>query len=144
MSAALIFAAVLAWVYAAPNPAPNTPAITPESGRVVPNISYCRGAGADLKLDLYLPQPLEDRPAPLAVYLHGGGWQEGDKTWIGRILPADTLTARGYAVAAVDYRLAPGYSWPAPLEDAECAIRFLRSPPTNRPAPLRHPQRTPQ
>ncbi|HUS16835.1 MAG TPA: alpha/beta hydrolase, partial [Chloroflexia bacterium] len=74
----------------------------------------------------YLPQSLGAGPAPIAVYIHGGGWQEGDKTWITRILPAERLVARGYAVAAIDYRLAPRYAWPAPLADVKCAIRFLR------------------
>jgi len=123
----LLLMAWVIWVYAAPNPAPNAPEIGPEMGRVTTNLTYCRGGAADLKLDLYQPQPLEGRPAPVAVYLHGGGWQEGDKTWIGRILPAPALTARGYAVAAVDYRLAPRYPWPAPIQDAKCAVRFLRS-----------------
>ncbi|MDQ2805992.1 MAG: alpha/beta hydrolase [Chloroflexota bacterium] len=123
----ILLKAPIAWIYAAPNPAPSTPKIGPEMGRVSANLTYCRGGAADLKLDLYLPQPLEGRPAPVAVYLHGGGWQDGDKTWIGRILPATALTTRGYAVAAVDYRLAPRYPWPAPINDAKCALRFLRS-----------------
>ncbi len=123
----ILIAAPIAWVYAAPNPAPSTPLIGPELGRVTVNLTYCRGGAADLRLDLYQPQPLEGRPAPLAVYVHGGGWQEGDKTWIERILPAAALTTRGYAVAALDYRLAPHYPWPAPIADAKCAIRFLRS-----------------
>ncbi|MGI8588668.1 MAG: alpha/beta hydrolase fold domain-containing protein [Chloroflexia bacterium] len=123
----LLLGVPLAWVYAAPNPAPSTPRVTPESGIVRANLTYCRGGDADLKLDLYLPQPLDAGPVPVAVYVHGGGWQEGDKTWITRILPAERLVARGYAVAALDYRLAPRYPWPAPINDAKCAIRFLRA-----------------
>ena len=37
------------------------------------------------------------------------------------------LNELGYVVASIDYRLAPAAQWPAPLDDAECAIRFLRT-----------------
>jgi len=39
----------------------------------------------------------------------------------------DALTARGFAVASIDYRLAPAARWPAPLLDARCAVRFLQA-----------------
>jgi acetyl esterase/lipase len=115
------------WYLSRGAPALSYPHVSAESGIVRSNLIYCMAGGVSLPLDLYLPPPLESSPAPLAVYVHGGGWQEGDKTWIDRVLPADRLVARGYAVASVDYRLAPRYHWPAPIEDVKCAIRFLRA-----------------
>jgi acetyl esterase/lipase len=35
--------------------------------------------------------------------------------------------ARGYAVASIDYRLAPKHKFPAAVEDAKCAVRYLRA-----------------
>ncbi len=37
------------------------------------------------------------------------------------------LISRGYLVAAINYRLAPEYKFPAQIEDVKCAIRFLRA-----------------
>lgn len=72
-------------------------------------------------------------PAPLVVFIHGGGWMGGDK---GGINPRDLkeLRENGIAVAAINYRLVPqaqeaGIRPPVkgPLEDAARAIQFLRS-----------------
>lgn len=62
---------------------------------------------------------------PLAVFVHGGGWSAGDKRGIQ--LGGPELLARGYAVASLDYRLAPQSKWPAQIEDVKCAIRYLRA-----------------
>jgi len=42
-------------------------------------------------------------------------------------LIARTLTQRGILVAAVNYRLAPQYPWPAQIDDVKCAVRYLRA-----------------
>ena len=38
----------------------------------------------------------------------------------------ETLASAGYAVASVNYRLAPQFKFPAQIEDVKCAIRYLR------------------
>ena len=56
-----------------------------------------------LKLDLYKPLGDNNPHRPLAVLVHGGSWLTGcktDMTWL-----AKELVGRGYAVAAVNYRL---------------------------------------
>jgi len=63
--------------------------------------------------------------APCVLVIHGGGWDSGERSEmepLNRFLVAD-----GYAVASIDYRLAPLYQYPAPVEDVEAAIAFLRS-----------------
>ncbi len=122
-----LLGAGLFWTFGYQMSTDSTPHVLAESGIVQANVTYCTGNGIDLKLDLYLPPPLTAAPAPVAVYVHGGGWQEGDKNWIDRVLPADRLVARGYVVAALNYRLAPRHTWPAQIEDAKCAIRYLRA-----------------
>jgi acetyl esterase/lipase len=94
------------------------------------NITYCTANGVALKMDLYFPKASNTDPTPTVVFVHGGGWKQGDKsmppgTW--RRSVVEELTARGYLVAAPNYRLAPGYLWPAQIEDVKCAIRYLRA-----------------
>jgi len=67
-------------------------------------------------------------PVPLVVYLHGGGWTIGsleshDKLW--RRLAAGS----GAALLAIDYRLAPEHPWPASVDDAVAALRWVASAP---------------
>ena len=99
----------------------------PDAGPLVDNVTYCTVGGVELKLDLFLAKPSYRGPRPLLVYVHGGGWTEGDKTWVDRIMSSGELALHGYTVAAVNYRLAPRHPWPAQIEDVKCAIRFLRA-----------------
>jgi acetyl esterase/lipase len=77
----------------------------------------------DQVLDLHLP----DGPGPhsLFVLIHGGGWVSGSRSDLSEHVTA--LVAEGWAVANLDYRLAPEIHWPAPREDAEAAVAYLRS-----------------
>lgn len=74
------------------------------------------------KLDLYLPKG--DGPTPLVVWVHGGGWEGGSKADGGL---ARALLPRGYAVAAINYRLSKHAPFPAQIEDVKAAVRFLRA-----------------
>jgi len=90
------------------------------------DITYKIIGSVSLKMDVYHSLG-RDGPAPAVVYIHGGGWYTGDKT--GGVGQHDIpeLVARGYVVAAVNYRLAPRHKFPAQIEDIKCAIRFLRA-----------------
>ena len=70
------------------------------------------------RLDLYLPAA---RPAPVVVFLHGGGWSHGDKF----PCPAAPLAAAGFAVASVNYRLTTVARFPAQLDDVRRAVTWL-------------------
>ena len=88
------------------------------------NVTYCTAGGEALKLDLFLPQA-GGGPAPVVVYIHGGSWIGGDKFEVG--LAGNELARNGYAVASINYRLGPKHKWPAQIQDAKCAIRYLRA-----------------
>lgn len=93
----------------------------PVETREVPRVD---GAGG-LPLDFYRAVDGPRSGAPCVVMIHGGGWDGGDRTQL-----ADAnhrLAARGYAVAAISYRLAPQYRWPAAAEDVVAGIAYLRS-----------------
>ncbi|MGK5114145.1 MULTISPECIES: alpha/beta hydrolase fold domain-containing protein [unclassified Geodermatophilus] len=81
-----------------------------------------------LELDLHLPA---GGPAPVVVFLHGGGWRLGSRRAAGPAFPGSTLfeqvAAAGIAVASVDYRLSGEAVWPAQLHDAKAAVRWLRA-----------------
>jgi acetyl esterase/lipase len=76
-----------------------------------------------LPLDLYL-RPDAPRPCPILVAIHGGSWSSGGPGQ----LPAINryLAARGYAVAAIGYRLAPRHRFPAAHDDVLAAIAWLK------------------
>lgn len=86
------------------------------------NLTYCHSQS----LDLYIPRGAVTRPLPVAVYIHGGGMTAGDKADLSPVF-LDALASAGYAVASVNYRLAPGSRFPAQIEDVKCAIRYLRA-----------------
>ncbi len=74
-----------------------------------------------------------DRPTPLVLYIHGGGWQNGDKRGLGAAVVQRYLDA-GISVAAINYRyvrqaaalkIVPPVK--APLEDAARALQLIRS-----------------
>jgi acetyl esterase/lipase len=91
------------------------------------DLPYCvTEQGLEIKMDLYRPRR-QDKPTPLVIYMHGGGWIGGDKrTGIGLIF-ARRLVDAGYAFASLDYRLAPEFQFPAQIEDIRCAVRHLRA-----------------
>ena len=78
------------------------------------------------RLDLYgTPGPA---PKPVLVFVHGGGFVQGDKggdeNWanaaVGRM-----AARRGWIGAVINYRLAPDHMWPAGSEDVGAAIRHI-------------------
>lgn len=76
-------------------------------------------------LDLWLPDEGEG-PFPLIVFVHGGGWVFGDKRE--NTMPGIfKMPSQGYAVACIEYRLAPEVRWPLPLFDVRSALRYLRA-----------------
>ncbi|NTW02804.1 MAG: alpha/beta hydrolase, partial [Oscillochloris sp.] len=64
-------------------------------------------------------------PAPLLVVIHGGAWQGGDKSEMPAL--SRYLAGQGYAVAAVNYRLAPRWPFPAARDDVRAAIVYLKA-----------------
>jgi acetyl esterase/lipase len=113
--------------HAAPLPAPRP---GPDGTRALLGVPYAAIPGVrPLELDLYLPAA--GSPAPVVVFLHGGGWRLGSRRSAGPAFPGPSLfegVARaGIAVASVDYRLSAEAVWPAQLHDAKAAVRWLRS-----------------
>jgi acetyl esterase/lipase len=83
-----------------------------------------RAVAAGLPMDFYRAQG-GVTPAPCVVMIHGGGWDNGDRAQLPEL--NHHLARRGYAVAAVSYRLAPATVWPGQGDDIAIAIDYLKS-----------------
>ena len=66
-----------------------------------------------------------DRPAPLVIFIHGGGFRAGDKSALNPVL-LDLCLDAGISVAAINYRLSQHAPYPAPMHDGARAVQFLR------------------
>lgn len=87
------------------------------------DIAYIDGGDEAQKLDLYLPEKPSDKPLPLIVHIHGGGWRGGNKF----PCPVAAMVLKGYAVASVGYRFSQKAIFPAQIQDCQAAIRWLRA-----------------
>ena len=125
------FLALLAWGLAAA--AASAYDVTVDS-----NVPY--GPLPEEVLDVCRPKGVSG-PLPAFVVIHGGGWWQGDKS----LPPQGTLTANvcrriasmGYVAFNIDYRLVQNdattfpnpdavNAFPAPLVDAQLAVRWVR------------------
>jgi acetyl esterase/lipase len=83
-----------------------------------------------LVVDIYMP-PKKGGPKPLILYVHGGGWVAGHTRHSGALsnFPAvlAKLAGEGFVVASLEYRLSGEAPFPAQLQDARAAIRFLKA-----------------
>ena len=116
---------------ATPTPSETfTPTATPidpaKLGTVESNVTYCTMNGIQSKLDIYYPDTVNGR-WPVVMIVHGGAWIWGDKKTSASLAVQPGLTENGFLVVSINYRLAPSFPWPAMIEDAKCAVRFLRA-----------------
>jgi len=88
---------------------------------IVKNLPFAEVDGKEILLDLRVPKNVQ-RP-PLVVWIHGGGWEIGDK----KKCRSCWLVDKGYAVASINYRLSPKSIFPAQIHDCRAAIRWLRA-----------------
>ncbi|MEI6860676.1 MAG: alpha/beta hydrolase [Verrucomicrobiota bacterium] len=92
----------------------------------VEQIMFARAGTTDaLALDFYHAVRTDGRAAPCVVIIHGGGWDSGDRAQLAGF--NRWLAQRGYAVAAMDYRLAPKDRWPAQADDVADALAHLKA-----------------
>ncbi|MCB9963760.1 MAG: alpha/beta hydrolase [Rhodospirillales bacterium] len=76
------------------------------------------------RLDVYVPEPGNGKPAPVLIYVHGGGWHNGDKK-MHKVLNPSTYTDAGVILVSINYRLSPQYQHPAHVQDCAAAVRWV-------------------
>jgi acetyl esterase/lipase len=91
---------------------------------VVSDVEYCTGGGKPLLMDLLIPRHHIGTPTPTVLWIHGGGWEHGDKN---AHSGGSFLADHGFVTATISYRLSGDSPFPAAIEDCKCAIRFLRA-----------------
>ncbi len=84
-------------------------------------ITYKNIGTKNLSLDFYASTI--SKQSPLVIVIHGGSWQSGDNKQLPEL--NSYLASKGYNVAAINYRLAPAYKAPAPVEDTKDAINYF-------------------
>ncbi|WP_330262900.1 alpha/beta hydrolase [Streptomyces griseorubiginosus] len=108
---------------------PVGPTVRADGSLHYSGISYALPPGfRPLQLDLWVPAGGDRHP--VVVWIHGGAWQFGDRRYLPPTLETDAvydaLLKAGIAVASIDYRLAGEAVFPAQLQDAKSAVRYLR------------------
>ena len=99
------------------------PAVSQPGVRIENGIVYATTEGVSLKLDAYLPT--EPGLHPGVIVIHGGGWYTGIRGWDQEL--GVGLAQAGFVAFGVDYRLAPAFTYPAPVEDVQTAVRWIRA-----------------
>lgn len=83
---------------------------------------------ANPRHQLLLLQPDTDtleKPLPIVVWIHGGGWMHGSHRTMNKLL-ASLVESDRYLVASIGYRLSDEALWPAQMHDCKAAIRWLK------------------
>jgi acetyl esterase/lipase len=82
------------------------------------------GDVTDVPVRIYWPPIEAHRDLPIVVFYHGGGWCIGDLDTHEHVARAHALGAEAIVVS-VDYRLAPEHPFPAGVDDAWAALRWV-------------------
>jgi acetyl esterase/lipase len=98
--------------------------VVPETVSVERGIVYGKGGDVPLKLNLYLPKE-HAQPVPAVVFIHVGAWNSGYREMYHYY--CTKFAEHGYAAATISYRFSDVAPFPAAVEDAKCAVRWLRT-----------------
>lgn len=100
---------------------------------VQPDLAYLPDGDPKHRLDLFLPAPdsVRRQPWPVVLFVHGGGWIEGDRqfTFGGEDLYGNVgryMAARGVGAAVISYRLQPDATWREQRSDVASALAFVQ------------------
>lgn len=109
--AAVSVALVLQCAYAAIAAAP----------RVERDVAYAGTDNARQTLDLYAPA--EGKGHPIVFWIHGGGWQHGDKAEVDA--KPQAFVDRGFVLVSINYRLVPDVTIDVMAADVAKAFRWV-------------------
>ncbi|MFD6876242.1 MULTISPECIES: alpha/beta hydrolase fold domain-containing protein [unclassified Streptomyces] len=115
-------------------PPPYQPPVPPRTEadgvRLFDGVTYATTPGFRPRL-LDVRTPAGEGPFPAVVWIHGGGWLDGDRRYPPPTVPAALLhgavLGAGLALVSVDYRHSLEAPFPAQLHDVKAAIRYVRA-----------------
>jgi len=91
------------------------------------DVTYGVADGTVLKLDVFAPRNKFDRRRKAVIVIHGGSWRGYDKTLLAAM--SNFLQKHGFVVFSINYRYVREgkNTWPAQLDDAQRAVRWVRA-----------------
>ncbi|WP_372629785.1 alpha/beta hydrolase fold domain-containing protein [Cohnella sp.] len=108
-----------------PDPVETPPFVPPAGVTLYEDVEIGMAGGRKLYTSIAVPETPPNEPMPVVVYIHGGGWNHGDRK---SALPAIcNYVAKGYIGVTLSYRLTPEAPYPAQIQDVKLAIRYLRA-----------------
>lgn len=88
------------------------------------DLAYVDGdADKKQKLNLYMPKT--DKPVPVLMWIHGGGWRQGDRALYSTL--GRRFAERGIGCALISYRLSPDVQHPEHIKDCAAAFAWLHA-----------------
>ncbi|MBT2509336.1 alpha/beta hydrolase [Streptomyces sp. ISL-98] len=109
--------------------APVPPVVGEDGIRRFHGVTYATTPGYRPRL-LDVHMPAGDGPVPAVIWIHGGGWLEGDRRYPPPTVPVELLhgsvLGAGLALISIDYRHSLEAPFPAQLHDVKAAIRYVR------------------
>ena len=121
ITCALFFAMVTGLVFAQQPP----PKQVPNDVELLRSVPFGKGGNQTLVMHILRPKVLPKDPMPVLVYIHGSAWGKDNKDLaIARLI---ATAQQGYFGATIQVRTSGEAAFPAQIEDAKCAIRFLRA-----------------
>jgi arylformamidase len=135
---------ILAAAFASAQPDPAPPAAAPAPPAMVepagsadpaPRVVVLRGAqyieragvpARRTSLDVHRPAVRDrDKPMPVLIFIHGGGWSNGDKAMVGH--KPDWAARNGWVLVSVNYRFSPDVMHPEHARDVAAAIAWVKA-----------------
>ena len=94
-------------------------------GDVIYKQVFTPGSNVKLKMDMLIPRLEDNKPAPVVVFVKGGGFTSMNLD--GFMQQRMAVAEAGYAVVSVEHRQVPAATFPASIIDGKEAIRFRRA-----------------
>jgi len=97
------------------------PIVFPASFKANLDEVYTKVGDWNGRMDIYY-QPQNEKPTPVMINIHGGGWKNGVKEAQGGFTP---FFNAGFSVVNVEYRMTNYATAPAAVEDLRCALIYM-------------------
>lgn len=96
---------------------------TGNAQKIISNISYVENGHERQVLDIYTSGKTVDERLPVLFWIHGGGWQAGDKSDVA--LKPNVLTERGFVFVSTNYRLLPDVEMDVLIRDVAKSLGWV-------------------
>ena len=87
------------------------------------DIPYVENGHERQVVDIYMPEDATDKSLPVMFWIHGGGWQVGDKSDVA--LKPKVLTERGFVFVSTNYRLLPDVEMEELISDVAKSLGWV-------------------